>query len=205
MASAVSATIIHLDYCGSLLAFLLLEFHVSNLFSRGSQEDSSLKHESSHVSLLLKIKDAPKPSGQTPNLPSTGGKPLGLVSTLFSSHFLWFPAACVVAVASFHIFGNDLLWHIFILAPLFGQQLLTGRPFPPGILFLGGLFFWRKISLELTSATNPIQAVCMSIPRIRTGEPWSAEAEPANLTTVPPGWPLSCIVLIELYFTYNIV
>ena len=31
--------------------------------------------------------------------------------------------------------------------------------------------------------------VCRSVPRIRTGEPWAAEAEPMNLTTLPPGQP----------------
>ena len=34
------------------------------------------------------------------------------------------------------------------------------------------------------------QAVCRSTPGIWTSEPWAAEAEHANLTTVPPGWPL---------------
>ena len=29
----------------------------------------------------------------------------------------------------------------------------------------------------------------MSTPSIQTHEPWAAEAECANLTTMPPGWP----------------
>ena len=35
-------------------------------------------------------------------------------------------------------------------------------------------------------------AVCRSVPGIQTRKPWAAEAEHANLTTTPPGWPLMC-------------
>ena len=33
----------------------------------------------------------------------------------------------------------------------------------------------------------------MPAPRIRTGEPWAAEAERAHLTAAPPGWPLNSV------------
>ena len=82
------------------------------------------------------------------------------------------------------------------------------------------IFFLRKVSLELTSATNPplfaeedrpwanIYAhlpllylwaachsmawyvVCRSMPGIRTGEPQATEVEHVNLAAVPPGRPL---------------
>ena len=37
----------------------------------------------------------------------------------------------------------------------------------------------------------------MSAPRIRTGEPQAAEAERANLTTVPPSRPRESFILME--------
>ena len=81
------------------------------------------------------------------------------------------------------------------------------------------LFFLRKISPELTSATNLLpfaeedwpwpnihahlpllymwdachsmawQVVHMSALRIQTGEPWATEVEHANLTSAPLDWP----------------
>ena len=83
--------------------------------------------------------------------------------------------------------------------------------------------FLRKISSELTSATNPPlfaeedwpwanihshlpllymwdayhsmawQAGDMSAPGIQTGEPRAAKAERVPLTTAPLGWPLFCM------------
>ena len=74
-------------------------------------------------------------------------------------------------------------------------------------------FVLRKISPELTSATNPHQCPssstlyvgclpqhgltsgAMSAPGIRTSEPCATKVESAHLTAAPPGWPPDSFVL----------
>ena len=43
----------------------------------------------------------------------------------------------------------------------------------------------------------------MSAPAIRTGKPRAAEAECANLTATPPGWPPDQYILLAVMTLYN--
>ena len=65
---------------------------------------------------------------------------------------------------------------------------------------------WANISAHLpllytwdTSHSTAWQAVCWSVPKIQTGEPWDTKAKRANLTTAPLDWPFK--IFINLSFT----
>ena len=93
----------------------------------------------------------------------------------------------------------SMLSGFFFLLRKIGPKLTSVAKLPP--------LAWGRLSLSQhpcqSSPTLCVRccnsmawwAVCRSIPRIWTPEPWTTEVEHVNLTTMPLGWPLSLCLM----------